>query len=116
MAQPLDIVVEDLIRAIEQAQSFVAGMTFAQYELAAKTQRAVERCIEVISEASRRIPARVKSEHPGIPWSNVAGIGNILRHDYRSLAGRIIWDTVDVHLPPLLRTMRAIEASLCKET
>lgn len=116
MAQPLDIVVEDLIGAIEQAQSFVAGMTLAQYELDAKTQRAVERCIEVISEASRRIPARIKKEHPDIPWSNVAGIGNVLRHDYRSVAGRIIWDTVDVHLPPLLRTMRAIEASLRKES
>jgi uncharacterized protein with HEPN domain len=97
MAQPLDIIVEDLIGAIEQAQSFVAG-------------------IEVISVASRRIPARIKKEHPDIPWSNVAGIGNILRHDYRSVAGRIVWDTLDVHLPPLLRTMRAIEASLRKET
>lgn len=115
MAQPLDIVVEDVIRAIEQVQSFVEGMTLSQYEQDAKTQRAVERCIEVISEASRRIPASIKAEHPEIPWSNVAGIGNILRHDYRSVASRIIWDTVDMHLPPLLRAMRAIEATLRKE-
>lgn len=116
MVVPLDIIVEDMIRAIGQAQSFVAGMTFAQFELDTKTQRALERCIEVISEASRRIPVRVKKEHPEIPWSNVAGIGNILRHDYRSVASRIIWDTAALHLPPLLRTMRAIEAELRKET
>lgn len=115
MPPPLDMVVEDMIEAIEQAQSFVAGLTFPQYEGDAKTQRAVERCIEVISEASRRVPARIKQQHPEIPWSNVAGIGNILRHNYRSVASRIIWDTVEVHLPPLPRTMRAIEAGLDKK-
>ena len=89
--------------------------TFSQYERDAKTQRAVERCLEVISEASRRIPHKIKKQHQKIPWGNIAGIGNILRHDYRSIANKIIWDTVDVRLPELLEAMRAIEASLQKE-
>ena len=116
MPAPFDIVVEDMISAIEQAQSFVGDLTFSQYQWDVKTQRAVERCLEVISEASRRLPPRIKKQHPEIPLSNVAGIGNILRHDYRSVADRIIWDTVDLHLPPLLQTMRAIQASLPKKS
>ena len=116
MAQPVDIVVADMISAIEQAQSFMGDLSFSQYERDAKTQRAIERCLEVISEASRRIPPKIKKQHPKIPWTNIAGIGNVLRHDYRSVANQIVWDTVDVHLSPLLEAMRAIEASLPKET
>ena len=116
MAQPIDIVVEDMISAIEQAQSFMGALTFLQYDRDVKTQRAVERCLEVISEASRRIPHNVKKRYPSVQWGNIAGIGNVLRHDYRSIANQIVWDTVDVHLPRLLETMRAIEASLPKET
>jgi uncharacterized protein with HEPN domain len=46
---------------------------------------AAERCVEIISEASRRIPDEWKAEHPSIPWSDIAGIGNILRHDYEDV-------------------------------
>ena len=43
---------------------------------------AAERCVEIISEASRRLPDAWKAEHPSIPWSDIAGIGSVLRHDY----------------------------------
>jgi uncharacterized protein with HEPN domain len=56
MARPLKLVVEEMLDYIEQASSYVASMTFEQYSSDRKTQRAVERCIEVISEASRHIP------------------------------------------------------------
>jgi uncharacterized protein with HEPN domain len=82
MARPLDVVVEEMLDYIEQASSYVRGMTFEQYASDRKTQRAVERCIEVISEASRHLPDDVKANHPDIPWRDVAGIGNIFRHEY----------------------------------
>ena len=56
-----------------------------------KTRRyAAERCVEIISEASRRIPARWKQEHPEVPWKQIAGIGNIMRHDYEEINLKII--------------------------
>lgn len=112
MPHPLDIVVADILEAIEQASSFVRGMSFAQYCTDLKTQRAIERTLEVISEASRHIPAGVKKKHPSIPWKNVAGIGDIMRHDYRSIANKVIWDTVCERLPELEKTMLEIRAEL----
>ena len=112
MARPLDLVVEDMLDYIEQASGYAEGMTFAQYSSDRKTQRAVERCIEVISEASRHIPDDVKSKHPEIPWADVAAIGNVFRHEYHNIAARIVWDTTRVHLPQLHVAMRAIEAGL----
>jgi uncharacterized protein with HEPN domain len=79
MARPLQLIVEEMLDYIEQAEAYVQGMSFEQYSSDQKTQRAVERCIEVISEASRHIPDEAEGKHPQIPWSDVAGIGNIFR-------------------------------------
>ena len=53
-----------------------------------------------------------KARHPEIPWADVAGIGNIFRHEYHNVAARIVWDTVRVHLSHLQAAARLIEAEL----
>ena len=112
MARPLDLIVEEMLDYIEQARTYAQDMTFEQYFADQKTQRAVERCIEVISEGSRHIPDEIKAKHLQIPWTDVAGIGNVFRHEYHNVAARIVWDTVRVHLPQLQAVVRAIEAEL----
>jgi uncharacterized protein with HEPN domain len=112
MARPLELVVEDMLDHIEQARTYAGGMTFEQYFADRKTQRAVERCIEVISEASRHIPEEIKARHPEIPWPDVAAIGNVFRHEYHNIAARIVWETIRLHLHPLETAIRAIEAEL----
>ena len=62
---------------------------------------AVTRCIEIISEASRRLPDEIKTRHPSIAWKNMAGAGNVYRHDYEDVAAKLVWDTVQLALPPL---------------
>jgi uncharacterized protein with HEPN domain len=112
MARPLDLVIEEMLDYIEQATTYARGMTFEQYLSDQKTQRAVERCIEVVSEASRHIPDEIKVNFPEIPWPDVAAIGNVFRHEYHNIAARIVWDTVMLHLPSLEVVVRAIEAEL----
>lgn len=112
MARPLTPIVEEMLDYIEQAIGYVAGMTFEQYSSDRKTQRAVERCIEVISEASRHVPDEIKARRPDIPWRDVATIGNVFRHQYHTIAARIVWDTVRLDLPALEAAVRAIAAEL----
>ena len=66
-----------------------------------RTVYAVTRCLEIISEASRRLTADVKKRHPNIPWTDIAGAGNIYRHDYEDLLEQIVWQTVRHGLEPL---------------
>ena len=66
----------------------------------------VERGVEIISEASRRLPDILKARHPDIPWPKVAGIGNGLRHDYESIAPQVMWALVRDDLPPLEKVCR----------
>jgi uncharacterized protein with HEPN domain len=61
----------------------------------------VTRCLEIISEASRRLPRAFKERFPEIPWKQVAGSGNIYRHAYEDVQERRVWATIHEALPPL---------------
>ncbi len=57
--------------------------------------------LEIISEASRRLPDEIKARHPSIAWKEMAGAGSVYRHDYEDVAASHVWVTVHDHLPPL---------------
>ena len=73
---------------------------------------AVERCLERISEASRRLPQEVKATQPHIPWRKVADIGNVLRHEYDDVADAEVWRIVVDDLS----TMRSAVQSMIDES
>jgi uncharacterized protein with HEPN domain len=62
---------------------------------------AITRCLEIISEASRRLFPEIRARHPEIPWRQVSGSGNIYRHDYEEVAHRLVWGSVHESLPAL---------------
>jgi uncharacterized protein with HEPN domain len=64
-------------------------------------QRAVERGLEIISEASCHVPDDLKTLVPDIPWRQIAAIGNLLRHEYQRADIRATWNIIEEHLPPL---------------
>src|SRR6267142_4557791 len=96
------------IRGIEKA---LAGKTMRDYERSWLLRSAVERGIEIISEASRHLGRELKSEHKDVRWKDIAGIGNILRHEYQRVDGQIIWNAVKDDLPALKKALLAIKAS-----
>jgi uncharacterized protein with HEPN domain len=97
----------DIAAAIELIDSEMTGVTLQAFEPDKRKRWIVERGIEIISEASRHLDARLKQRNPQIPWPSVAGIGNILRHDYERIAHDILWHVVRNDLPPLLEVCRA---------
>jgi uncharacterized protein with HEPN domain len=66
-----------------------------------RTTYAVIRCLEIISEASRRLPDDLKARHPSIAWRRMAGAGNVYRHDYEDVAVSFVWVVLQDHLPSL---------------
>jgi len=94
-------VLAEIERHIALALQFVADMDEGTFLGDTRTIYAVTRCLEIISEASRRLPEDLKERHPSIPWRNIAGAGNVYRHDYEDVAARVVLDTVKLALPPL---------------
>lgn len=90
----------DIRDAIDRSLDFVADKSFAEYAENTLLRGAVERNIEIVSEASRHIPDEIKARHASIPWASIAGIGNVLRHGYDVVDDRAIWNTVQSDLGP----------------
>jgi len=117
MAQPSPVPrLTDIIEAIELIFSEMAGVTLDAFEPDRRKRWLVERGIEIISEASRHLPDALKAQHAGIPWPKVAGIGNVLRHDYEHVAHDVLWHVVRDDLPPLEKVCREeLAAELARE-
>jgi len=102
----------DIVEAIELIEDEVAGLGLAAFSADKRKRWLVERGLEIISEASRRLPDEVKARHTSIPWRKVAGIGNVLRHEYEHIAYDVLWRVVVDELPELGAACRAELAAL----
>lgn len=96
---------------IALANRFVEGLDYEGFQADIRTVYAVTRALEVISEASRRLPKTIKDRHPLIPWADIAGAGSVYRHDYEDVREQRLWSTLKKHLGPLLS---AVEQELSR--
>jgi uncharacterized protein with HEPN domain len=102
----------DILKAIAGIRETVAGLGYEHYLTVWWIKHASERGIEIISEASRHIPDALKEAAPEVPWREIAGIGNVLRHGYDTVSDHVVWDIIINHLDPL----EAAVQRLLKET
>ena len=91
----------DILENIPLAQSFVGELEREAFCADTLRVYGVTRWLEIISEASRRLPDDLKARHPSIAWKEMAGAGSVYRHDYEEVDAEEVWVTVQDHLPLL---------------
>ncbi|KJC62692.1 hypothetical protein UP10_00440 [Bradyrhizobium sp. LTSPM299] len=91
----------DILEAITEIEGIVAGSNFEQFSTDKVRRLATERLLEIVCEASRRIPDSVKDPDVGIDWRKMIDFGNVLRHAYHATRVDIVWDIVRIDLPAL---------------
>ena len=91
----------DIADAISLIEEFTSGMDSDGFCEDPRTIAAVERKLLVISEAAIRLGQEGELRCPGLPWSEIRGIGNWLRHQYDAVELPVVWKTVRDDLPPL---------------
>jgi len=100
----------DILDAIEDMRSALAGMEYDAFSSHRIVRPAVERYFEIISEASRHLPETLKEKNAMISWRKIADLGNVLRHAYHDTDPAILWEIYTVHLDPLEAAIRAAQA------
>ena len=98
----------DMANSTIQAQKFVSGMQFEDFESDTKTVYAVMKAIEIIGEASKKVPDDIKQKYSQIPWKEIAGIRDKIVHDYFGTNPFILFDVLKNHLPELEKNLRVI--------
>jgi uncharacterized protein with HEPN domain len=92
----------DIRDNIRLSRQFIEGCSFEVFKENRMIFYAVTRALEIISEASRRLPASARERHPQLPWRAIMDVGNVYRHDYDDVAEEFVWRTVNQSLDPLL--------------
>ncbi len=101
-----------ILQAIDGIDNATHGKTLGDYGEDWLLRHGVQRGIEIVSEAARRVPPELQATQPHIPWTQIMGIGNVLRHEYHRISDTVIWNVVQEYLPPLKAAVLAIEAGL----
>jgi uncharacterized protein with HEPN domain len=90
----------DIIANIDRVRAHLSGVTQGA-ELDAKTRDAVERCLERISEAAKKLGGKMEERQPQVSWRGIRGLGNVLRHEYDTVDDTTIARIVEQELGPL---------------
>jgi uncharacterized protein with HEPN domain len=96
---------EDILDSISLIDQFLSGIDFDFYVEDMKTKSAVERQLQIITEAAYRLGDEADTLCPGPDWKGFMGMGNLLRHAYHRIDDAIVWNTVKVELPALRKAI-----------
>jgi uncharacterized protein with HEPN domain len=101
----------DMHEAARAATSFVEGRTREEYVRDLALRFAVERAVEIVGEAARRVSNEARTELPGVAWGAIVATRHILAHEYGEVDHDAIWRIATQHLPELLRLLQPVLAS-----
>jgi uncharacterized protein with HEPN domain len=97
----------DIRENILLAQKIVEGNDYQAFEASRVLFYAATRCLEIISEASRRLPEDMRMRHSALPWRDIMDAGNFYRHQYGNVSEKFVWRTINESLAPLLAMVSA---------
>lgn len=91
--------VEDIVDAMDKAEILVEEVTFEEFEADFRINFAVVRALEIVGEATKRLPMELRDEYPAIPWKDMAGMRDRIIHGYDNVHLQTVWDTVKNRIP-----------------
>ena len=95
------IYIDHILNSINRILYYISGKDREAFEADLVTQDAVVRQLEVIGEATKRVSNELRSKHPDIPWSDMAGMRDVLIHDYIDVDLGVVWKTASEDIPDL---------------
>jgi len=100
--------IEDILDAMEKAVVLLEGVTFGRFEADFRINFAVVRALEIIGEATKRLPEEVRQRYPDMPWRGMAGMRDRIIHGIDIVDHQIVWDVVKRDIPQIEPRIRQI--------
>lgn len=106
--RPVDLLLDDICEALDRIEQYISGMSFDVFSKDRKSVDAVVRNLEIIGEASNRLPADFKDSHSQIEWHKVVGLRHRIVHEYFGIDLQIVWQILQKDLPSLRQAISQI--------
>ena len=101
---------QHMLDAAREALTFCAGQDPSMIRQNRVVTLALVKCIEIIGEAASKVSEEMRGNAPLIPWSGIIGMRNRLIHGYFDIDWNLVFETVTVDLPPLIKDLEAVLA------
>lgn len=111
-SRPVKALIEDILEAIGKIDRYLSSMGKAEFLADTKTVDAVIRNLEIIGEATNRLPKSVTGHYRDVPWAQIVGLRNRVIHDYFGVDLELVWTIIKDDLPPFRDSIRKILLSL----
>jgi uncharacterized protein with HEPN domain len=111
MSRDLNLYFDDILQAIAYIRDFTAGMDYSAFVHDTRTQHACIRNLEVIGEAVKKIPEDTRIVQPEISWQKIAGLRDILTHEYFGIDTKILWDVITNKLDSLYMAVQVLKTN-----
>lgn len=98
----------DMLDSARTLHDFVTGVSFYNYSQDKKLRLAVERALEIIGEAARRVSEIYRQAHPEIPWQSIIAQRNVLAHEYGEIKHELIWKVATIRIRELISSLERL--------
>ncbi len=106
MPRDSKVYLEDILEATRKITAYTTGLSKTVFLEDEKTIDAVVRNLEVIGEAVKKLPEDLRAQHSAVEWKKIAGLRDMLIHEYFGLDAEIVWDIVQHKVPALDQEVR----------
>jgi len=86
-----DVYLQDIFESINYIQRFLEGVSEDEFYKNVEKQDAVLRRLEIIGEAVKHLPDEIRNDHPDVPWRQIAGMRDIIIHEYFGITLEMVW-------------------------
>jgi uncharacterized protein with HEPN domain len=105
----LKVYLDDILESIQQIEEYVDEVSEKEFYKKSETQDAVLRRLEIIGEAVKQIPDKVRNDYPEVPWRKIAGMRDVIIHQYFGVMLSRVWIAIQQDLPELKANIQDIK-------
>jgi uncharacterized protein with HEPN domain len=108
MPRDYRLYLDDMHQALTRILRYIGTHDYTTFASDDQLVDAVVRNLDILGEAAKHLPDSIRQNHAAIPWNQIAGLRDILTHQYFGVSLPIVWDVVQNEVPALLASVRAM--------
>jgi len=106
MPRNYKVFIQDILSAVKNIETYTRGLSFNEFRANRLIIDATVRNLEIIGEAAKNIPSDIRDKYNQIEWKKIAGLRDILIHEYFGVDIDLLWDIIKTKLPELKKLLK----------
>lgn len=96
-----------ILFSIDIIEKYITEISYDEFEESYHAQDKIMRRLEIIAEASKKMPEDIRSQYSDMPWKSIIGLRNIIAHEYDDVNLKEIWQIVTIYLPETMKQLNS---------